>query len=83
MNEPRRTPRPVRDPQLCGVVARQTSGGFGPYHRLTCPSAPRRGETGVRDLIHGPWRYLAAHWQACPACRPPAEAITGRDRSAA
>lgn len=70
MDAHRFTPRhgPTRD---CGVVARLSSGGWGPYHRQGCPEAPHRGEPDVRDLIHGPWRYLAAHWAPCERCRPP------------
>jgi methylphosphotriester-DNA--protein-cysteine methyltransferase len=63
-----------RDAALEGVVAHRSSGGFGDFHRLGCPDAPRRGEAGVRDIIHGPWRYLAAHWRPCPRCQPPADA---------
>jgi hypothetical protein len=55
-----------------GCVAHLSEGGWGPYHRRDCPDAPRRGERGVRDVIHGPWRYLSAHWLPCPRCRPPA-----------
>ena len=29
------------------------------------------GDPGVRDVVHGPWRYLAAHWEPCPRCAPP------------
>lgn len=83
MDDRKRILRPARDPQLCGVVARHTDGGFGPYHHLDCPRAPRRGVAGVRGVIHGPWRYLAAHWTPCPMCLPPAEAIPGRERAAA
>jgi hypothetical protein len=25
----------------------------------------------VRAVVHGPWRYLAAHWRPCPVCMPP------------
>jgi hypothetical protein len=62
----------VRDPHAEGVVAHLSAGGYSVYHRLDCPHAPLRGESGVRDLIHGPWRYLAAHWHPCQVCRPPA-----------
>lgn len=62
---------PGHAPDQSGVVARHSSGGWGQYHRQECPEAPHRGEPGVRDVIHGPWRYLAAHWTPCPACRPP------------
>ncbi len=55
-----------------GVVARRSSGGWGPYHRPECAQAPHRGDPDVRDVIHGPWRYLSAHWAPCPVCRPPA-----------
>jgi hypothetical protein len=55
-----------------GVVARRSAGGYGHYHRIDCPAAPHRGDPGVRDTIHGPWRYLAAHWAPCPVCAPPA-----------
>jgi len=54
-----------------GVVAHYSKGGFGPYHRLDCPEAPHRGDPGVRDTIHGPWRYLASHWAPCLVCSPP------------
>lgn len=54
-----------------GVVAHYSRGGFSRYHRLDCPEAPHRGDPGVRDTIHGPWRYLSAHWPPCPVCRPP------------
>ena len=64
----------VRDADAEGVVAHRSVGGFGHYHRLGCPDAPHRGEPGVRTLIHGPWRYLSAHWQPCPRCAPPAPA---------
>lgn len=57
-----------------GVVGHYSKGGFGQYHRLDCPEAPHRGDPGVRDTIHGPWRYLSAHWAPCPVCRPPADA---------
>lgn len=66
------TTAPPRNPAAEGVVAHLSRGGFGRYHRLDCPEAPRRGDAGVRDLIHGPWRYLATHWRPCPVCRPPA-----------
>ena len=55
-----------------GAVAHLSAGGWGHYHRSDCPDAPRRGDAGVRDVVHGPWRYLAAHWRPCPRCRPPA-----------
>lgn len=70
MNEHRLTPR--HETHEVGVVARLSSGGWSPYHRHGCADAPHRGDAGVRDVIHGPWRYLAAHWQPCPRCRPPA-----------
>jgi hypothetical protein len=54
-----------------GAVAHLSAGGWGHYHRRSCPDAPLRGEPGVRDVVHGPWRYLAAHWRPCPRCRPP------------
>jgi len=73
-------PRRPRDAASEGVVARFSAGGFGPYHRLDCPDAPHRGDVGVRDLVHGPWRYLAAHWRPCERCRPPAPAE--RERAA-
>jgi hypothetical protein len=62
----------ARDEESQGVVAHQSAGGFSHYHRLGCPDAPRRGAPGVRALIHGPWRYLAAHWAPCSRCAPPA-----------
>ncbi|MCU0308395.1 MAG: hypothetical protein MUE51_11625 [Thermoleophilia bacterium] len=71
-------PAPHRDPESEGVVAHYSRGGFGHYHRLGCPEAPRRGQAGIRDTIHGPWRYLASHWSPCPRCRPPAPAGAGR-----
>ncbi len=55
-----------------GCVAHMSAGGWGHYHRESCPRAPRRGDLGVRDVVHGPWRYLSAHWAPCPVCRPPA-----------
>ena len=55
-----------------GAVAHLSAGGWGHYHRSDCPDAPHRGDAGVRDVVHGPWRYLAAHWRPCPRCRPPA-----------
>jgi len=64
----------TRDPHAEGVVAHLSEGGYSVYHRLGCVNAPHRGEPGVRDLIHGPWRYLAAHWRPCQVCRPPADA---------
>lgn len=76
------TSRPPRhDTAEAGVVAHLSAGGWGRYHRQDCPRAPRRGDDGVRDVIHGPWRYLAAHWRPCPVCRPPAAAPA--ERSAA
>ncbi len=54
-----------------GCVAHMSVGGWGRYHREDCPDAPHRGDLGVRDVVHGPWRYLAAHWQPCPRCAPP------------
>lgn len=57
-----------------GCVARMSAGGWGLYHRHECPEAPHRGDPGVRDVVHGPWRYLAAHWAPCPRCAPPAPA---------
>ena len=54
-----------------GCVAHLSAGGWGRYHRPDCPEAPHRGDPGVRDVVHGPWRYLAAHWRPCPRCRPP------------
>lgn len=59
------------DPAAAGIVARLSAGGYGHYHRTSCPQAPVRGAAGQRDRIRGPWRYLAAHWQPCPICRPP------------
>jgi hypothetical protein len=61
----------ARDAAQQGVVARLSAGGWGFYHRMDCPEAPHVG-AGVRDVVHGPWRYLAAHWEPCPVCRPPA-----------
>jgi len=57
-----------------GVVGHFSTGGFGPYHRLDCPDAPHRGDPGVRDTIHGPWRYLSSHWAPCALCSPPSDA---------
>ena len=54
-----------------GCVARMSAGGWGRYHREGCPEAPHRGDPGVRDVVHGPWRYLSTHWQPCPVCTPP------------
>lgn len=54
-----------------GCVAHMSKGGWGRYHRHDCPEAPRRGDPGVRDVVHGPWRYLASHWDPCPHCAPP------------
>lgn len=62
-----------------GRVARMSEGGWGRYHRDDCTEAPHRGDPGVRDVVHGPWRYLAAHWQPCPRCAPPVP----RERAAA
>ena len=28
-------------------------------------------DAGVRHVVHGPWRYLSAHWKPCPVCKPP------------
>ncbi len=64
----------VRDGVHDGVVGRFSAGGWGFYHRSDCAYAPVRGTAGVRDVVHGPWRYLAAHWEPCPHCRPPADA---------
>jgi hypothetical protein len=58
-------------PTDSGCVGRMSAGGWGAYHRRDCPEAPRRGDPGVRDVVHGPWRYLAAHWRPCPRCAPP------------
>ncbi len=55
-----------------GCVARMSAGGWSRYHREACAEAPHRGDPGVRDVVHGPWRYLAAHWQPCERCAPPA-----------
>jgi hypothetical protein len=41
---------------------------------MTCSDAPRRGDIGVRDVIHGPWRYLSSHWTPCSLCLPPTAA---------
>ena len=62
-----------------GCVAHLSAGGWGRYHRPDCPDAPRRGDPGVRDLVHGPWRYLAAHWRPCSRV-PPAGAARARGR---
>jgi hypothetical protein len=43
-----------------GSVAHLSAGGWGRYHRDDCPDAPHRGDAGVRDVVHGPWKYLAA-----------------------
>lgn len=59
------------DPETTGVVAHMSAGGFGHYHRQGCIEAPEKGDPGVRDIIHAPWRYLAVHWAPCPRCRPP------------
>lgn len=59
---------PVED---AGAVARMSAGGWSTYHRPGCELAPHRGDPGVRDVVRGPWRYLAAHWSPCPVCRPP------------
>jgi hypothetical protein len=64
------------DPETHGVVGHYSEGGFGHYHRQTCIDAPHRGEPGVRDTIHAPWKYLAAHWRPCPCCRPPRDAAS-------
>jgi hypothetical protein len=63
----------VWDPETHGVVGHYSQGGFGLYHRQNCGDAPHRGAPGVRDTIHAPWKYLAAHWRPCPDCRPPVE----------
>jgi hypothetical protein len=60
----------ARDAAREGVVGRQTAGGWGHYHRMDCALAPRMGD-GVGKVVHGPWRYLAAHWDPCPVCAPP------------
>jgi len=57
-----------------GCVAHLSAGGWGDYHRLGCSEAPHRGDIGVRDVIHGPWRYLSAHWTPCSLCLPPTAA---------
>ena len=56
-----------------GCVAHLSAGGWGEYHRTDCREAPHRGDAGVRDVIHGPWRYLSAHWKPCTLCLPPVE----------
>jgi hypothetical protein len=61
-----------RDAAEAGTVAHLSAGGWTRYHRLDCPDAPHRRDAGVRHVIYGPWRYMAAHWQPCPRCRPPA-----------
>jgi hypothetical protein len=68
---PQDPPRGSEDHAASGVVARLSTGGWTAYHRQGCIDAPHRGEPGVRDVIHGPWRYLASHWSPCPRCRPP------------
>jgi len=60
-----------RDAALEGVVARTSDDVWGHYHRLDCAFAPQRGATGVRAVVHGPWRYLSRHWDPCPLCNPP------------
>ncbi len=60
-----------RDIALEGVVARMSDDSWGSYHRLDCAYAPVRGSEGVRAVMHGPWRYLARHWEPCPLCQPP------------
>jgi hypothetical protein len=70
----------ARDATREGVVARDSDGRWGPYHRMTCVRAPHRGDPGVRDVVHGPWRYLSHHWAPCDLCRPPVE---DRERPAA
>jgi hypothetical protein len=57
-----------------GCVAHLSAGGWGRYHRMDCAEAPRRGDVGVRDVIHGPWRYLSSHWAPCSLCLPPTAA---------
>lgn len=54
-----------------GVVGHLSEGGWGHYHRDSCPDAPREGQAGIRDTIQAPWSYLSLHWQPCPRCRPP------------
>lgn len=63
-----------RDAVHEGVVGRLSRGGWGYYHRLDCRYAPEMGDGGVRDVVHGPWRYLSSHWHPCPHCAPPVEA---------
>jgi hypothetical protein len=70
------------DPDTHGVVAHMSAGGFGSYHRMACVDAPAKGEDGVRDIIHAPWRYLGSHWEPCPRCRPPRDE-TGSSQIAA
>lgn len=72
----------VRDGAHEGVVGRFSVGGWGHYHRSECARAPRRGDVGVRDVVHGPWRYLSAHWAPCPACRPPHMPVAADVRAA-
>jgi hypothetical protein len=57
-----------------GCVAHLSAGGWGVYHRTDCREAPHRGDSGVRDVVHGPWRYLSAHWEPCTLCLPPTAA---------
>ena len=66
---PVRRGRPA--PPEAGCVAHLSAGGWGQYHRMECAEAPHRGDIGVRDVIHGPWRYLSAHWEPCTLCLPP------------
>ncbi|MGD9695509.1 MAG: hypothetical protein AB7V42_07615 [Thermoleophilia bacterium] len=72
MNDARDGLAPVGE---AGIVARRSAGGWSEYHRPECPLAPHRGDPGVRGVVRGPWRYLAAHWAPCPDCRPPVEAL--------
>ena len=58
-----------------GVVGHLSEGGWGLYHRESCPDAPRRGQEGIRDTISAPWAYLGTHWEPCPRCRPPGAGI--------
>lgn len=63
----------TRDALREGVVSLTSDGRWGNYHRLDCAEVAHRGEPGVRSVIHGPWRYMAQHWFACPICQPPGD----------
>ena len=69
--------RPQRPPTRRAAVAHLSAGGWGRYHRRDCPDAPRRGDAGVRDVVHGPVALPGGPLAALPAL--PAAGAEARD----